>query len=320
MIGHGQARLAKAQAQLPRLDLLSTPEQKKQGVTQAVELLKAARSCCSHARASAKAGGDVSLSTITTLESQIGELATALRAKVDTRPSVAPHIATAEQQLTQETLQGTRPAASRANPNSAQKQPAISDNQHRITGVQLNELKKLFTTKLNLADQAHARQKAANGLSSQSRNRTDLVAARREVAQAKRLATHAKAELQKASNSLVLKWYSLRGRIDPNEQQQFIRLRGQIHEAQALCRGWEDELAATHENLGASIVKIDREDLERELLAEGSEASRLMAQATGELRLEQLGDPVTEQLQRRLQQLRGDAPSEAELIRRLHSL
>ena len=320
MLGVGQGRLAKAQAQLPRVDLLPTPAQRKTRVAQTMELLKAARSCCAHARASAQAGGEVPMSAVTTLEAQILELATALRAKVDTRAPLPPHVAAAEQPLPHASLQEADRTASRSGLKSAGKPPTISTSQHRITGVQLNELKKLFTTKLNLADQAHAQQKAANGLSSQAKNRTDLVAARREVARAKGQASHAKAELQKVSNALVLKWNALQDRIDPNEQRQFLRLRGQIQEAQALCRGWEDELAATHENLGASILKLDREVLERDLLAEGSEASRLMAQATGELRLEQLGDPVTEQLERRLQQLRGDAPSEAEIIRRLHAL
>jgi len=41
---------------------------------------------------------------------------------------------------------------------------------------------------------------------------------------------------------------------------------------------------------------------------------------TDELRLEAKGDPVTEMLERRLEALKGDQPSEAELIRRLNAL
>ena len=202
----------------------------------------------------------------------------------------------------------------------AAKQPVISAAAHRITEKQVQQLKQLFGLKLTQATQAHAQQKKANALQGEATTRTDLVAAQREVYRAKGLAHQAKAELQEVSNTLVLKWSDLQGKISPEEHGEFVRLRGQVMEAEALCRGWEDELAATHEDVRARIIAVDKLEMTDQLFNEGTEEGFLMAKAADELRLEALGDPVTEMLERRLRALKGDAPGDAELIRRLNAL
>ena len=345
MMKQAQARLTRVEASLAKMDSSSSPKLKRQRVRQAVELLKAARSCCTHARSCAERGGEVSLDAVSALEGRIGKLAGAFREKGGAKPKVNPEVRKAEATMVEQpapTLpdeggdkrvggdgisEPSKPAPSlevreKRKPVSQPKakRPVISTRQHRITGTQLRELKDLFVLKLNQADKAHAQQKRAKELVGSASSRTELVAAQREVRQAKGLAYRAKGELQEVSYSLVLTWSALQGRIDGIEHKEFVRLRGQIQEAEALCRGWEDELAGAFEDLRARIVDIDRREMSDQFFTDGTEDGRLMAEMTDELRLEAKGDPVTEMLERRLQALKGDQPSEAELIRRLNAL